>query len=74
MSIIQWRKWTCPVVLMTVSTIQLLHGALFYESAMIFQWLFQISQMSFIKNYQGVNVRRHFEGKNLWAEITYLHS
>lgn len=62
-----------PVVLMTVSTIQLPHGALFYESAIICQSLSQISLMSFIRNYQGVNVRRYFKGRYLWAEITYLH-
>lgn len=34
-----------PIVLLTVSTIQPPRGALFYESAIIFQCLFQISRM-----------------------------
>lgn len=62
-----------PIVLVTVSTIQLPHGASFYESAIIFQYLFQISLMSFIKNYQGINVRRYFEGKNLDRNHIYIH-
>lgn len=43
-----------PAVLLTVSTIQLPHAALFYESAILFQCLYQTLLMSLIKNYQGL--------------------
>lgn len=74
MSIIQLRKWTCPLLFCWLyQQSKLLHGALFYESEIIFQCLFQISLISFIENYQGVNVRTYFEGK-IFGQKSHIYT